>query len=104
MFVTVFKTTQHYIQKTVILLDFLMCTFLFLQGFGGKFGVQRDRVDKSAHDFNEQPEKVGTNYEKLKPDIGEFEAPLIVVLCAKLHKCIELCFYSPMLLNGTLLS
>lgn len=76
----------------------------FLQGFGGKFGVQRDRVDKSAHDFNEQPERVGTNYEKLKPDIGEFELPLLPVQFAKLYECIELCLYSPMLLNGTLLS
>ncbi|KAK7790652.1 hypothetical protein R5R35_006544 [Gryllus longicercus] len=40
------------------------------QGFGGKFGIQSDRVDKSAHDFSEQSEKVGTNYEKPKPDIG----------------------------------
>ncbi|GLG93236.1 Src substrate cortactin [Gryllus bimaculatus] len=39
-------------------------------GFGGKFGIQSDRVDKSAHDFSEQSEKVGTNYEKPKPDIG----------------------------------
>lgn len=52
------------------------CSCLFLQGFGGKFGVQSDRVDRSAHDFNEQPERVGTNYEKLKPDIGESEVPL----------------------------
>jgi hypothetical protein len=47
--------------------------------------VQRDRVDKSAHDFNEQPERIGTNYEKMKPDIGEFEVPLLVSLLAKLH-------------------
>nr|CAD7396155.1 unnamed protein product [Timema poppensis] len=40
------------------------------KGFGGKFGVQSDRVDKSAHNFSEQLEKVGTNYEKSKPDIG----------------------------------
>ncbi|XP_049952753.1 src substrate cortactin [Schistocerca serialis cubense] len=40
------------------------------QGFGGKFGLQTDRVDKSAHDFNAKPEKVGTNYEKVKPDVG----------------------------------
>jgi hypothetical protein len=33
-------------------------------------------VDKSAHDFNEQPERVGTNYEKPKPDIGELIVPL----------------------------
>lgn len=40
------------------------------KGFGGKFGVQTDRMDKSAASFNEEPEKVGTNYSKVKPDIG----------------------------------
>uniref|UniRef100_A0A182QK20 SH3 domain-containing protein n=1 Tax=Anopheles farauti TaxID=69004 RepID=A0A182QK20_9DIPT len=38
-------------------------------GFGGKFGVQNDRMDKSALGFQEQ-EKIGTNYTKVKPDIG----------------------------------
>ncbi|XP_050303020.1 src substrate cortactin isoform X2 [Anthonomus grandis grandis] len=38
-------------------------------GFGGKFGLQTDRVDKSAANFDE-PTKVGTNYTKVKPDIG----------------------------------
>ncbi|XP_066153204.1 src substrate cortactin isoform X2 [Euwallacea fornicatus] len=38
-------------------------------GFGGKFGLQTDRVDKSAAAFDE-PSKVGTNYTKVKPDIG----------------------------------
>ncbi|KAL1509421.1 hypothetical protein ABEB36_004163 [Hypothenemus hampei] len=38
-------------------------------GFGGKFGLQTDRVDKSASNFDE-PAKVGTNYTKVKPDIG----------------------------------
>ncbi|XP_066262937.1 src substrate cortactin [Euwallacea similis] len=38
-------------------------------GFGGKFGLQTDRVDKSAAAFDE-PTKVGTNYTKVKPDIG----------------------------------
>lgn len=37
-------------------------------GFGGKFGLQTDRVDKSA--VNEAPGKVGTNYTRIKPDIG----------------------------------
>lgn len=41
------------------------------KGFGGKFGVQTDRVDKSASTYNEEPEKVGTNYTKVKPDIGD---------------------------------
>lgn len=40
-----------------------------LQGFGGKFGVQSDRVDKSAHAFG-AADKVGTNYTRPKPDIG----------------------------------
>lgn len=39
-------------------------------GFGGKFGVQNDRMDKSALTFQENPEKPGTNYTKVKPDIG----------------------------------
>ncbi|XP_058461609.1 src substrate cortactin isoform X2 [Malaya genurostris] len=38
-------------------------------GFGGKFGVQKDRMDKSALGFQEQ-DKIGTNYTKVKPDIG----------------------------------
>ena len=38
-------------------------------GFGGKFGVQKDRVDKSAvKSYEETGEKVGTNYEKTRPD------------------------------------
>lgn len=41
------------------------------QGFGGKFGVQNDRMDKSAVSFQENPEKTGTNYTKVKPDIGK---------------------------------
>nr|XP_023013740.1 src substrate cortactin [Leptinotarsa decemlineata] len=39
------------------------------KGFGGKFGVQTDRFDKSAANFD-PPNKVGTNYTKVKPDIG----------------------------------
>ncbi|XP_031623203.1 hematopoietic lineage cell-specific protein [Contarinia nasturtii] len=39
-------------------------------GFGGKFGVQNDRMDKSALTFQENPDKTGTNYTKVKPDIG----------------------------------
>ena len=42
------------------------------QGFGGKFGVQSDRQDKSAHGFGEGgEERVGTNYQPTKPDQGE---------------------------------
>lgn len=40
------------------------------KGFGGAFGVQSDRMDKSAIGFQSQPDKVGTNYTKVKPDIG----------------------------------
>ena len=39
-------------------------------GFGGKFGVQKDRMDKSAVSFDDVQQKVGTNYDKVKPDIG----------------------------------
>ncbi|XP_055378063.1 src substrate cortactin [Condylostylus longicornis] len=39
-------------------------------GFGGKFGVQSDRMDKSAVGFGETKDKIGTNYTKVKPDIG----------------------------------
>lgn len=41
----------------------------YKKGFGGKFGVETDRMDKSAHSFQEQVDKVGTNYQKIKPDI-----------------------------------
>ena len=38
-------------------------------GFGGKFGLQKDRVDKSAvKSYDEESEKIGTNYEKTRPD------------------------------------
>lgn len=42
------------------------------QGFGGKFGVQSDRMDKSALTFAENTDKPGTNYTKVKPDIGKY--------------------------------
>uniref|UniRef100_A0A023F7R2 Putative src substrate cortactin n=1 Tax=Triatoma infestans TaxID=30076 RepID=A0A023F7R2_TRIIF len=45
----------------------------YSKGFGGKFGVESDRVDKSAHNFSETSEKVGTNYEKQKPQIGSLK-------------------------------
>lgn len=41
----------------------------YKKGFGGKFGIESDRMDKSAHTFQEQVDKVGTNYQKIKPDI-----------------------------------
>lgn len=41
------------------------------KGFGGKFGVQTDRMDKSAVAFDDDANiKVGTAYSKVKPDIG----------------------------------
>lgn len=41
------------------------------KGFGGKFGVQTDRMDKSAAPFDDESDtKVGTTYTKVKPDIG----------------------------------
>lgn len=58
---------------TNVSFEFLFNLQLFRrQGFGGKFGVQNDRMDKSALTFQENPEKPGTNYTKVKPDIGEF--------------------------------
>lgn len=43
------------------------------KGFGGKFGVESDRVDKSAHNFSEPNEKIGSNYQKVKPEIGSMK-------------------------------
>jgi len=53
---------------------FLICK---LQGFGGKFGVQTDRVDKSAHAFDET-EKVSPAYVKVKPDIGKSKGSIYI--------------------------
>ena len=47
------------------------------QGFGGKFGVECDRVDKSAHTFNDQEEKVGTVYEKEKPQVSSVKQSVL---------------------------
>ncbi|KAK9884922.1 hypothetical protein WA026_009159 [Henosepilachna vigintioctopunctata] len=41
------------------------------KGFGGKFGVQTDRVDKSAASYGDEPDRVGTNYSRVRPDIGD---------------------------------
>ena len=41
----------------------------YSKGFGGKFGVQSDRKDKSALSYDDQPEKIGTNYQKTKPEL-----------------------------------
>lgn len=48
------------------------------QGFGGKFGVEKDRQDKSAHGFDEGGERVGTNYKPTKPEKGELFITLVV--------------------------
>lgn len=32
--------------------------------------MQNDRMDKSAVGFQENPDRIGTNYTKTKPDIG----------------------------------
>lgn len=44
--------------------------FCFVKGFGGKFGIQTDRVDKCALGFNEPADKVGTTYDKPKPSVA----------------------------------
>lgn len=40
------------------------------KGFGGKFGIDTDRMDKSAVGYQDQGDKIGTNYLKTKPDIS----------------------------------
>lgn len=50
-------------------LFYITFILFLLQGFGGKFGVQSDRMDKSAHKFEEKQESIGTNYQRTKPDI-----------------------------------
>lgn len=40
------------------------------KGFGGKFGVESDKVDRSAAGYGDRNESVGTNYEKAKPMSG----------------------------------
>ncbi len=42
------------------------------QGFGGKFGLQTDGVDQSAHHFDEQTEQIGANNEKENPFISYY--------------------------------
>ena len=45
-------------------------TFLdYAKGFGGKFGIENDKRDRSASNFNESSEPVGTNYKPVKPEI-----------------------------------
>lgn len=47
-----------------------LCSADHKKGFGGKFGVESDRFDKSAVGFQDQGGKIGTNYLKTKPDIA----------------------------------
>ncbi len=42
--------------------------FGFVYRFGGEYGVQTDRQDRSAHTWEEQQDRVGTNYIKTKPE------------------------------------
>ena len=47
----------------------------YKDGFGGKFGIQKDRVDKSAvASYEESNDKIGTNYEKTRPE-GKLMSP-----------------------------
>merc|ERR1712110_1195503 len=41
----------------------------YSKGFGGKYGVQTDRKDKVALSYDDQSEKIGTNYQKTRPEI-----------------------------------
>ena len=41
----------------------------YAHGFGGRFGVQEDRMDKSAHKFEEEQNIVSTNYERTTPEV-----------------------------------
>lgn len=58
MFVFVFRDLGISIQ---------ICLLDYAKGFGGKYGVMQEVRDKSALSY-EQPEVVGTNYQKVKPD------------------------------------
>lgn len=78
--------------RMCVYVDYLLC----FQGFGGKFGVQNDRMDKSALNFSENSDKTGTNYTKVKPDIGKymtfktrqtFEYYFIFFILSKVHVC-----------------
>lgn len=40
----------------------------YAKGFGGKYGVAQKSQDKSAVGYEQQPEAVGTNYQRVKPD------------------------------------
>ena len=59
-------------------------------GFGGKFGLQKDRVDKSAvKSYDEESEKIGTNYEKTRPDGMNFYRQCVFVIHFKILLLIE---------------
>ncbi len=40
----------------------------YSKGFGGKFGVETTKQDKAASGFDEQPDVVGTNYQRTRVD------------------------------------
>lgn len=42
----------------------------YVKGFGGKFGLQTDRVDKAAVGFDADQGPVGTTYDKQKPVVA----------------------------------
>ena len=69
----------------------------YFQGFGGKYGLEQDRVDTSAHGFDE-PEKVGTTYKKTIPETGLCDNVKALLLCYKFSvfhfKCISLFFFN----------
>ena len=45
----------------------MLIAYFSIKGFGGKFGVQTDRKDKSALSYDEEQDKIGTNYERTRP-------------------------------------
>jgi cortactin len=40
----------------------------YSKGFGGKYGVEKEKKDNCASGFDEQPEQVGTNYQRTRVD------------------------------------
>lgn len=41
----------------------------YAKGFGGKYGVEQVKKDKSALGYDQPSESVGTNYQKVKPEV-----------------------------------
>lgn len=42
----------------------------YTKGFGGKYGLQTDRVDKAAVGFDTDEGHIGTTYDKEKPVVA----------------------------------